>query len=180
MGEHIGFIGLGRMGARMCVRLLDAGHTLTVYDVNEAAAAALVARGANKSSSPAGVADAAAIVLASLPSAALLLLDPTLLAPEAMPAAVGWATLAGAVLMLAADRLAMTIRRVEHMRVADALTFGFCQLFAALPGVRPEASIASTRIRNASSLAARLGAKPPSSPTVVCMPRFCSTPFSAW
>jgi 3-hydroxyisobutyrate dehydrogenase-like beta-hydroxyacid dehydrogenase len=72
MSEHIGFIGLGRMGARMCVRLLDAGHTLTVFDVNDAAAAPLAARGAKKAGSPAGVGDAAEIVLASLPSPAIV------------------------------------------------------------------------------------------------------------
>lgn len=72
MSEHIGFIGLGRMGARMSARLLDAGHTLTVFDVDDAAAAALVARGAKMAPSPAGVADAAEIVLASLPSPAIV------------------------------------------------------------------------------------------------------------
>ena len=72
MGEHIGFIGLGRMGARMGVRLLDAGHTLTVCDVSDAAAAQLIARGAKRAGSPAEVADAAELVLASLPSPAIV------------------------------------------------------------------------------------------------------------
>lgn len=68
MGEHIGFIGLGRMGSRMAGRLLDAGHTLTVFDLSEAAVAALVSRGATRAASPKAVADAAELVLASLPS----------------------------------------------------------------------------------------------------------------
>lgn len=68
MGEHIGFIGLGRMGSRMAARLLDAGHTLTIFDVDEEAVAALLARGAVRAGSPAEVADAAALVFASLPS----------------------------------------------------------------------------------------------------------------
>ena len=72
MGEHIGFVGLGRMGARMCVRLLDAGHTLTVYDVSDAAAEPLVARGAAKAASPTEVADNAELVFASLPSPAIV------------------------------------------------------------------------------------------------------------
>jgi 3-hydroxyisobutyrate dehydrogenase-like beta-hydroxyacid dehydrogenase len=72
MGEHIGFIGLGRMGSRMCGRLLDAGHTLTVFDVDEKAVAALTARGAQAAPSPRAVADAAEIVLASLPSPAIV------------------------------------------------------------------------------------------------------------
>jgi undecaprenyl-diphosphatase len=86
-------------------------------------------------------------LLATLPSVALLALDPTLLAPDATAAAIGWATLAGAVLLLLADRLAMTIRRVEHMRIADALTFGLCQLVAAFPGVsRMGATMTAGRI----------------------------------
>lgn len=58
------------MGARMCARLLDAGHALSVFDVNEEAVAALVARGARRAGSPATVADAADLVFASLPSPA--------------------------------------------------------------------------------------------------------------
>jgi 3-hydroxyisobutyrate dehydrogenase-like beta-hydroxyacid dehydrogenase len=68
MGEHIGLIGLGRMGSRMAARLLDVGHTLTVYDVDADATAALVARGAIRAASPAEVADTASLVFASLPS----------------------------------------------------------------------------------------------------------------
>ncbi len=68
MGEHIGFIGLGRMGARMCGRLLDAGHTLTVYDVSSAAVDALARRGASNAQNAAQVASAAEVVFASLPS----------------------------------------------------------------------------------------------------------------
>ena len=68
MGESIGFIGLGRMGARMSARLIDAGHVLTVYDVSEAAAAPLIARGAMRAATPAAVADAAPLVFVSLPS----------------------------------------------------------------------------------------------------------------
>ena len=72
MSEHIGFIGLGRMGSRMCVRLLDAGHTLTVFDIDDGAVEPLAARGARKASSPAAVADAAEWVFASLPSPAIV------------------------------------------------------------------------------------------------------------
>jgi len=72
MSETIGFVGLGRMGARMCVRLMDAGHALSVFDVNEEAVASLVARGAKRTSSPAEVANAAELVFASLPSPAIV------------------------------------------------------------------------------------------------------------
>jgi len=72
MGEHIGFVGLGRMGARMCGRLIDVGHTLTVCDTNADAVPALVARGAKRASTPAEVADHAELVFASLPSPAIV------------------------------------------------------------------------------------------------------------
>ena len=66
--SEIGFIGLGRMGARMSARLLDAGHTLTVYDVDAKAAEPVVTRGAKRVATPTAVADVAGLVLASLPS----------------------------------------------------------------------------------------------------------------
>ena len=72
MSEHIGFIGLGRMGSRMAGRLLDAGHTLCVYDVSDEAVAAFVKRGAKRASSPADVAAQTELVLASLPSPAVV------------------------------------------------------------------------------------------------------------
>jgi 3-hydroxyisobutyrate dehydrogenase-like beta-hydroxyacid dehydrogenase len=66
--EHLGFIGVGRMGGPMARRLLEAGYGLTVYDTNEAAVAPLVAKGAQRASSPGQVASAAETVLASLPT----------------------------------------------------------------------------------------------------------------
>ena len=70
MTEHnttLGFIGIGRMGAPMAQRLLDAGYGLTIYDTNTAAVQALEAKGARRAASPKEVADAAEIVLLSLP-----------------------------------------------------------------------------------------------------------------
>ncbi len=64
----IGFVGVGRMGGRMCRRLIEAGYTLTVYDTSEEAVQALVGLGAKRAESPAAVASAAEIVLASLPT----------------------------------------------------------------------------------------------------------------
>jgi 3-hydroxyisobutyrate dehydrogenase-like beta-hydroxyacid dehydrogenase len=64
----IGFIGLGQMGSRMSMRLLEAGYTLTVFDTSEAAMAPLVARGARRAASAAEVASAADTVLVSLPT----------------------------------------------------------------------------------------------------------------
>src|SRR6185312_13335888 len=69
-GGHmeIGFIGLGNMGAPMARRLIDAGHTLVVYDTRNDAVAPLVALGARLASSPQDVADRVETVMASLPS----------------------------------------------------------------------------------------------------------------
>ena len=66
--NNIGFVGLGQMGSRMSMRLLDAGYTLTVFDTNEAAMAQLVARGARRAASAAEVASASDTVLVSLPT----------------------------------------------------------------------------------------------------------------
>ncbi len=72
MGEHIGFIGVGRMGGAMAGRLLDAGHTLTVFDVSEEALRPLIERGATRAATPKAVADAAELVFASVPTPPIL------------------------------------------------------------------------------------------------------------
>ena len=77
---HIGFIGLGRMGGHMAGRLLDAGHTLTVFDVSDHAVRSLTGRGAASAESPRAVADAAEVVFASLPSPAIV--QETALGPD--------------------------------------------------------------------------------------------------
>lgn len=64
----IGFLGLGRMGQPMAVRLLDAGYRLVVADPNADACRELIRRGAAKCASPREVADVADLVLASLPT----------------------------------------------------------------------------------------------------------------
>src|SRR3982074_1107855 len=63
----IGFIGLGNMGAPMARRLIEAGHSLVVYDTRNDAVAPLVTLGAKLASSPQDVADRAETVMASLP-----------------------------------------------------------------------------------------------------------------
>ena len=64
---RIGFIGLGTMGGRMASKLIEAGHTLVVYDIEPSAAAELRERGAGWGESPADVARVSDIVLTSLP-----------------------------------------------------------------------------------------------------------------
>jgi len=79
MAKHVGFIGLGNMGAPMASRLIDAGYRLTVYDVRRESVDALAAKGATAATSPAAVACAVDTVLLSLP-------DPTIVRDVAIGA----------------------------------------------------------------------------------------------
>jgi len=65
---HLGFVGVGKMGGPMAGRLLDAGHTLTVFDVNAAALQPLLKRGARQAATVASIAAEVETVLVSLPS----------------------------------------------------------------------------------------------------------------
>lgn len=60
----IAFIGLGAMGSRMAINLLKAGHAVTVWNREPAAAAELVAMGARQGNSPRDAAKAADFVFA--------------------------------------------------------------------------------------------------------------------
>ncbi|MHB0777052.1 3-hydroxyisobutyrate dehydrogenase [Halomonas sp. WWR20] len=53
---HIGFLGLGNMGAPMAHNLLEAGHRLTVFDLNAQAVAGLAEAGATAADSVAALA----------------------------------------------------------------------------------------------------------------------------
>ncbi|HKS19467.1 MAG TPA: NAD(P)-dependent oxidoreductase [Bradyrhizobium sp.] len=65
---EIGFIGLGKMGLPMARRLIEASHSLTVFDTRKEAMDRLVAMGARTAASPKDVADRTETVMASLPS----------------------------------------------------------------------------------------------------------------
>ncbi|MCL2147365.1 MAG: 2-hydroxy-3-oxopropionate reductase [Synergistaceae bacterium] len=64
----IGFIGLGIMGKPMAKNLLKAGKSLIVYDAVSAPIEELVASGAEKAGSPAGVAAATEVIITMLPN----------------------------------------------------------------------------------------------------------------
>jgi len=68
MAEHLGFIGVGKMGGPMAGRLLDAGHTLTIFDANPAALQPLKTRGATVAPSVRALASAVETVFVSLPT----------------------------------------------------------------------------------------------------------------
>ena len=65
-----GYLGVGAMGQPMAHKLLDAGHSLAVYDINEAAMQPLLERQARRAASPRDLADRCEIVFVSLPTLA--------------------------------------------------------------------------------------------------------------
>lgn len=62
MSHYIVFLGLGAMGQRMAVRLLDAGHTLSIWNRSAGPEVALQKRGARVAASPREAASAASVV----------------------------------------------------------------------------------------------------------------------
>jgi len=68
MPEHLGFIGVGRMGGPMAGRLLDAGYRLTLFDTSASALQPLAARGAVVAQSASDVASTVETVFVSLPT----------------------------------------------------------------------------------------------------------------
>lgn len=64
---NVGFVGLGTMGGRMARRLIQAGHTMIVYDQVPALVEQLVRAGATAASSVADVVRQSEVVLSSLP-----------------------------------------------------------------------------------------------------------------
>jgi 2-hydroxymethylglutarate dehydrogenase len=63
----IGFIGIGQMGKHLSRRLLEAGYRVIVHDLNKAATAPLLEKGAAWADSPATVAGLCRVVITSLP-----------------------------------------------------------------------------------------------------------------
>ncbi|HEY7198953.1 MAG TPA: 3-hydroxyisobutyrate dehydrogenase, partial [Candidatus Dormibacteraeota bacterium] len=68
MGNTIGFIGLGTMGLPMAGNLLDAGHSVRVYDVDGRRAPLLRDKGAEQCGSPRHAAAGADVVITMLPA----------------------------------------------------------------------------------------------------------------
>lgn len=66
--KKLGFIGIGNLGMHLAGSLLRAGYALTIFDLNKAAAAALLLAGARWADSPAEVAKASDTVFTCLPS----------------------------------------------------------------------------------------------------------------
>src|SRR5688572_13134134 len=64
----LGFVGVGRMGGPMASRLLDAGHSLVVFDTSAQAVRPLADRGATVAGAAEEVASSAELVFMSLPT----------------------------------------------------------------------------------------------------------------
>jgi 3-hydroxyisobutyrate dehydrogenase-like beta-hydroxyacid dehydrogenase len=79
---RVGFIGLGRMGAGMARRILDAGHDFTVFDVVAAATAPFGAAGARIASSVADLSAGREVVVTMLVEDKVIL--DVALAPEGL------------------------------------------------------------------------------------------------
>jgi 3-hydroxyisobutyrate dehydrogenase-like beta-hydroxyacid dehydrogenase len=72
MERVIGFIGLGKMGRPISERLVKAGYSLVVHDLDELALKALVGQGAVSAKDPADVADLSDVVITCLPNPAIV------------------------------------------------------------------------------------------------------------
>jgi 3-hydroxyisobutyrate dehydrogenase-like beta-hydroxyacid dehydrogenase len=70
VGERqVGFVGVGTIGKPMALNLLKGGYALTVFDLNQAAVAELIAAGAKGAATPAEVARQSDVVITMVPDA---------------------------------------------------------------------------------------------------------------
>jgi 3-hydroxyisobutyrate dehydrogenase-like beta-hydroxyacid dehydrogenase len=65
-----GFLGVGNMGQPMAGKLLDGGHSLTLFDIRQSAMQPLLQRQARQAASPKELADQNEVVFVSLPTLA--------------------------------------------------------------------------------------------------------------
>lgn len=88
------------------------------------------------------------LVIGTLPAvAAWVLLDHYLPGGLGGLRVVGWAMLGFGILLFLADRVGMTIRRVEHLGYSDAIVIGIFQAIALIPGTsRSGITISAGRI----------------------------------
>ncbi len=68
MSKTVGIVGLGAMGSAMAIMLVKAGYNIVGFDLRDAALVELEANGGSRAGSPRDVAEAADVVLLSLPS----------------------------------------------------------------------------------------------------------------
>ncbi len=88
---RVGLVGTGIVGTHVGLRLIEAGHTLTIHDLEPEAHRALAARGAAVAASPRDVAAASEVVITAVPrgdDARAVALGPAGLAAGAAPGLV--------------------------------------------------------------------------------------------
>ena len=119
-----GFIGIGQMGRHMSRHILEAGHTLTVHDVNKQSAASLLARGAFWADTPRLVAQTCDVVFTSLPTPSIV--EDVVYGENGLKS--GWKP--GDILVDMSTNSPSTIRRMA----ADAAVMGVSVLDAPVSG----------------------------------------------
>jgi 3-hydroxyisobutyrate dehydrogenase-like beta-hydroxyacid dehydrogenase len=121
--KPLGFIGVGRMGSLMAGRLLEAGHALSIFDIDEAAMARLEQRGAVRKHSAAEVASVAETVFISLPTPDIVhsvaLSESGIIAGSTVRTVVDLSTTGPAVAKIVAQEL-----KARHITAVDAPVSG--------------------------------------------------------
>ena len=132
---RIAFLGLGRMGARMAARLLDAGEDLTVWNRSKEKAEPLAERGAGVAGTPREAAEGAEVVITMLADERAL--RDVVLGTDGVAAGVG----AGAVLV---DMSTVGPGAIRELR--EALPEGVELVDAPVLGSLPQAEASELEI----------------------------------
>ena len=120
----IGFIGIGQMGRHMSKRILEAGYSLTVLDINKDAATNLLEAGAKWCDTPRSMAASCQLVITSLPTPQDV--EQVVYGPEGLKS--GWKD--GDIYVDMSTNSPSTIRRIAE----DAKTMGVGVLDAPVSG----------------------------------------------
>jgi len=124
-----GYLGVGAMGQPMAHKLLDAGHTLTIHDINEAAMRPLLERQARRANSPRELADRCEIVFVSLPTLAAF--REVAFAPEGLDK--------GSAMKLLVNTCTIGVpfvKEIETAMAARSVTVVDCPISGGPPGAR--------------------------------------------
>ena len=132
-----GFLGVGNMGQPMANKLMDGGHGLTIYDINEAAMRPLLDRQARRATSPRDLADRCETVFVSLPTLAAFRAvafgDDGLIHGKAMKVLVNTCTVG-----------VPFVKEVEQAMNARGVTVVDCPISGGPPGARETAHTPSS------------------------------------
>jgi 3-hydroxyisobutyrate dehydrogenase len=116
--SRIAFLGLGRMGSQMALRLLNEGHQLTVWD-RTAVPAELLDAGADPAATPADAARSGEIVITMLTDGAVV--EAVLFGPDGAAEGVGPQAVLADMSTIGPDAVAtIRDRLAPHVRFIDA------------------------------------------------------------